>query len=184
MTPATADTEPNASVREKALPHQGVVWRDGSAQASGLEDASVDLVTMFQAFHWFANTEAINEFARISLHRVALVQYERDEADAFSAAYGEIVRRYAVDDTEQLRVAGLELFREFPNATVSEYHFGTTQQLDCDGLLGRAASASYLPQTGPAAEAMRTGLHELFRRFESDGHVRIAMRVYVVNADL
>src|SRR5689334_8771077 len=37
--------EPNAAMRAAAAPHPGVVWSDGTAEATGLPDGSVDLVT-------------------------------------------------------------------------------------------------------------------------------------------
>ena len=42
--------EPNAAMREVAQAHPLVEFRDGSAEETKLPDASVDLVTCFQAF--------------------------------------------------------------------------------------------------------------------------------------
>ncbi len=57
--------EPNAAMRESAEPHEGVTFVDGTAEATGLESASVDLVICAQAFHWFRPVEALAEFRRI-----------------------------------------------------------------------------------------------------------------------
>src|SRR5579863_5521770 len=92
--------EPNAKMRGNAEPHPSVEWRDGSAERTGLDDASVDAVIACQAFHWFATPAAMSEFRRIARKRAVLLQYERNELDAFTAAYGDLVRSYAMDDTE------------------------------------------------------------------------------------
>jgi SAM-dependent methyltransferase len=89
--------EPNAAMRDAAAPAPNVTWVARSAEDTGLPDASADLVTAFQAFHWFDSEAAIAEMRRILRPggRAALVYNERDERDAFTAGYGDIVRRHA-----------------------------------------------------------------------------------------
>lgn len=175
--------EPNAQMRAAAEPRERVEWRDGTGERTGLADASVDVAVACQAFHWFATAQALAELTRIARRRVAILQYERDERDAFTHAYGEIVRAYATDDTEALRAAAIEFFAGFPNARVHRTEHPSVQRLDRDSLLGRAASASYLPASGPAADRMRTDLHALFDHYERRGHVELAMVTYAVVAD-
>ena len=75
--------EPNQEMREAgerllgALP--GFTSVDGTAEATGLPEASVDLVTAGQAFHWFDSQRAGTEFRRILRppQWVALVWNER-----------------------------------------------------------------------------------------------------------
>ena len=50
--------EPNAAMREAAEPHPRVEWIAGTAEWTGLGEASIDLVTAFQAFHWFDRSKA------------------------------------------------------------------------------------------------------------------------------
>ena len=45
--------EPNAVMKAAATPHSLVQFKGGSAENTELENDSVDLVTCFQAFHWF-----------------------------------------------------------------------------------------------------------------------------------
>ena len=91
--------EPNAAMRSAG--EGDVTWIDGTAEETTLGDASVDGVTAFQAFHWFANDAALAEIRRIVRPggRACLVRSERDERDGFAAAYGELVRRFAQDAT-------------------------------------------------------------------------------------
>jgi len=175
--------EPNAQMRDAAEPDERVQWRDGTGEHTGLADASVDVAVACQAFHWFATPQALAELARIARRRAAILQYERDERDAFTHAYGEIVRAYATDNTEALRAAAIEIFAGFPNARVRRSEHPSVQRLDRDSLLGRASSASYLPASGPVADRMRADLRALFDRYERRGHVELAMVTYAIVAE-
>lgn len=179
---AVVAVEPNAPMRTAAQPHPRVRWTEGTAERTGLPDASVDAVAACQAFHWFATTKAMTEFRRIARRRAVLLQYERDEGDPFTHAYGEIVRAYATDDTEALRRVALEVFAGFPAARVTRSSHPSVQRLDREGLLGRAASSSYLPASGPAGERLRGELDELFARFERDGAVEMVTATHVLVA--
>ena len=175
--------EPNARMREEAAPDPRLRWQAGTAEQTGIGDQSVDAVTACQAFHWFANDAAMHEFKRIARRRAAVLQYERDENDAFTKAYGDVVRAYATDDTEALRRRALDVFERFPDAVVTRRSFAHVQRLDREAMLGRAASSSYLPASGPAGEALRRDLGALFDRFAREGTVGLAMVTFVRVAD-
>jgi ubiquinone/menaquinone biosynthesis C-methylase UbiE len=176
--------EPNLRMRSQAESDPNVEWSEGTAQHTGLSDASVDLVVVAQAFHWFATIGVMREFARVARRRVALLQYERDERDAFTKAYSEVVRAYANDDTEDLRQRGLAAFAAFPESRISRTEAFALQEMDREALLGRAASSSYLPASGAPAEALRRDLNELFDRYASGGRVALHMVTYALIADL
>src|SRR3954469_6640718 len=57
--------EPGGAMRGAAEPHVNVVWLAGTADATGLASASVDIVVCAQSFHWFQRHEAVAEFARV-----------------------------------------------------------------------------------------------------------------------
>jgi ubiquinone/menaquinone biosynthesis C-methylase UbiE len=171
-------------MRSQAQPDPNVEWCDGTAQHTGLPDGSVDLIVAAQAFHWFATIEVMLEFARVARRRAAMLQYERDERDAFTKAYGEIVRGYATDDTEALRQRALAAFAVFPESRISRTEAFSLQAMDREALLGRAASSSYLPASGAPAEALRRDLNELFDRYASGGRVALHMVTYALIADL
>lgn len=175
--------EPNAGMRAQAGAHPRVEWRDGTAEATGLDDQSVDLIVACQAFHWFALPAAFAEFRRVARGRAALVQYERDERDAFTRSYGDVVRTHATDDTERWRRDGLAAFAAFPDARVTRAGFSFYQRLDRSGLIGRAASSSYLPSSGAAADALHRDLHALFERYARSETVVLAMETHVLVAD-
>ncbi len=175
--------EPNAEMRQASVDHPRVELRAGSADRTGLPDQSVDLAVACQAFHWFATPFAMSEMRRIARRRAAMMQYERDERDAFTKAYGDVVRAYARDDTETMRMHAMATFEHFPKAEVTRSAFTGSQPLDLSGLLGRAASASYLPNRGPEADALRRDLKAVFEIFERGGKVEIAMVTFVLIAD-
>ncbi len=175
--------EPSAQMRAKAEPHPRIQWRDGTAERTHLASASVDAAVACQAFHWFATSAAMSEFRRIARRRAVLLQYERDERHAFTKAHGDIVRAYATDDTEARRDRALATFAEFPGATVTHARAYSRQRLDREALLGRAASSSYLPNLGEAADALRRDLRALFERHECGGHVELATVTHVLVAE-
>lgn len=176
--------EPNAAMRERADARPNVHWEDGAAEALPLPDKSVDLVVAFQAFHWFDPLRAFAEFARVARRRVAMLQYERDETQPFAASYAAIVRRYATDDTEALRMRTLDTFSALAGSGLRRAVVPFKQRLTLEGLIGRVDSSSYLPREGDAAQALRQEARELFERFSRDGSVEMAMNVYVLAADV
>lgn len=172
--------EPNAAMRERAEPVPNIEWRNGTAESTGLADKSVDMALAFQAFHWFDAERAFREFRRISRLRFGMVQYERDENDPFSAAYGDVVRRYATDDTEGLRARMLRAFADIGGSETRRNDLPFGQTLDIEGLVGRVESSSYLPKTGERGEALHADVRELFAAFQNGGVVCMAMTAHVL----
>lgn len=176
--------EPNAEMREHAQTRPNVHWETGYAEELPLPDKSVDVAVAFQAFHWFDPLRAFAQFARVARRRVALLQYERAETQPFSAAYGSIVRRYAVDDTEALRLRTLEIFSTLAGSGLRRAVVPFKQRLTLEGVIGRVDSSSYLPHEGEAAAALRQEMRDLYDRFVRDGYVEMAMNVHVLAADV
>ncbi len=98
---------------------------------------------------------------------------ERDEGDAFTAAYGDVLRTWP--DTASVEGgrgrAGYALL-ESPlfEAGVRET-FVSGQELDEEGVLGRALSASYAPREPAAVEALTRGLRAAFAAHQRGGKV-------------
>src|SRR5688500_2394147 len=93
--------EPNAAMRGAAenllrgyLKFQSV---NGSAEATTLANASVNLITAGQAFHWFDAAAARDEFVRIIQPRgfVVLIWNDRSlDSTAFLRGYETLLREY------------------------------------------------------------------------------------------
>lgn len=179
--------EPNDGMRAKAAPHPNVEWLSTTAEHTGLGEASVDLVAAFQAFHWFDPEAALDEIVRILRPggRAALVYNERDEGDPFSRDYGELVRRYATDDTERRRARARERFAKFP--AWHEFRrivFPNAKPLDRAGLHSYARSSSYLPQAGTACDALHADLDRLVDAHARDGALTMALQTIVLIGDV
>jgi SAM-dependent methyltransferase len=153
---------------------------DGTAEATKLADASVDMVVAGQAFHWFDSAKSRIEFIRIlrvSGHGgiVALMWNERLMTSPFEREYEELILRYSGDYTtinhknvDRGRIA--DFF--YPVACRLD-QFPNEQLFDFAGLKGRLLSSSYIPKEGPLAGKMLTDLEALFARHQSGGIVRV-----------
>jgi SAM-dependent methyltransferase len=179
--------EPNPEMREAAAA-AGIDVRDGTAERTGLPGSSADVVSVFQAFHWFATAEAVAEFARVLRRggRVAVVFNVRDERDNATAAYGQIVASLRATSRgarshDDLDVRGMLASGGF--ARVRHREFRLAQPLDREGLLGRARSASYVPREGPAYDDVVRRLDAMRERFAPAGIVTLVHRTHVFLGD-
>jgi SAM-dependent methyltransferase len=58
--------EPNDSMREFGkMKNKNITWAEGSAEQTGLNSNSIDLVSMASSFHWTNQLESLSEFGRI-----------------------------------------------------------------------------------------------------------------------
>jgi SAM-dependent methyltransferase len=151
--------EPNPAMRAAAAAHPRVAWREGTGEATGLDSASVDLVVCAQAFHWFRQREAIAEFHRVlrPRGRVAVMWNTRSRTDPLSLGYIEAIRAVNGEhpaETRTFEPGVVSADRLFTPAVLTT--FDHAQALDRTGLIGRAASASYVPKQGePYARLVR-----------------------------
>lgn len=150
-----------------------------TAEATTLPDASVDLVTAAQAFHWFDKAACGREFARLLRPNgtVALVWNERETSTTpFLAEYEALLLRHATDyaqvnhaNTDASKVAEF-----FAPAGFTMAHFPYEQRFDFEGLRGRLLSSSYAPKAGhPAHEPMLAELRAIFDRHAENDRVTI-----------
>lgn len=169
--------EPNEAMRAAARPHPRIQWLSGTAERSGLATASVDVVLCAQAFHWFDARKALAEFARVirPQGRVALMWNNRDDRDPFTAEYGRAATKASGEHAAAKRVDHHEPLAQSEDFTgVERIDSPSEQPLDIEGLLGRARSASYVPKSGAAWEALERDLRAAHRRFaDHDGLVRL-----------
>lgn len=173
--------EPNAEMRAAAETSMAGEVRftsvDGSAEATTLSDASVDVVTAAQAFHWFSGTETRTEWARVlrPAGLVALVWNVRDvEGSDFMRGYEATLRELGTDyaDVSHDGVGNERLEAFFGHADFERLSFPNAQVFDFDGLIGRVESASYAPDSGhPNYAPMMERLRRLFDESQSDGRV-------------
>ena len=170
--------EPNAAMRSAAAPHPRIEWREGTAEATGLPDASVHLVLCAQAFHWFRVPESLAEFQRVLVPggRLALMWNARDREDPLTRGYTEALHAVQGEHpAEQLPFDRNVLATSGRFTAPRLQRFPHGQSLDLEGLIGRATSASYVPRDGDRFARLRELLVALWER-ERDADGRVTMR--------
>ena len=151
---------------------------DGTAESTGLPDASVDFVVAATAFHWFDPARSRAEFGRILKPggSVVLLRKERLTSTPYQQAYEALLVRF-----ERGYKNGWGFQRERLGAAASAFftpdicesaHFVHAQHHDSQGLKDRLLSSSYAPLPGdPAFESTMTALEELFESHQENGTV-------------
>lgn len=180
--------EPNSEMRQAADSHPLVEFREATAEATHLPDASVDLVTCFQSFHWFNPSATLLEFQRIlkSSGRLALVWSVWDTNDAFTREYNDLVFQASNNrpglPNRDSRVSTLLESPHFHN--VRHCSFAYRQQLDLAGLTGLALSQGFIPHSGQEQQQLVTDLQKLYEQgADSRGNVCLVYQTDVYLAD-
>lgn len=165
--------EPNAAMRSASVPHERIIWRDATGESTRLADRSVDLILCAQAFHWLDPVAAIGEFRRILTAggRIALLWNVHDEHWPASHEFKSVMVQHATEPPTSpwFRPAGEPLASAAGLRNARIIRVPNHQTLDREGLLGRAASASYAPKQGPAHAALTRALNDLFDRHQQHG---------------
>jgi SAM-dependent methyltransferase len=180
--------EPNAEMRrageEYLASHDGFSSIDASAEATTLDDASVDFITAGQAFHWFQPDAARAEFRRIlKPNGWVVVAYNDRELDSpFAVAYEDLLVKFG-NDYKKVRESYPEqaaMKQFFAGGFINLRSLPNEQHFDLEGLIGRVRSSSYAPQEGsPNYEPMMTAIRALFSANEKDGRVHMEYSTHV-----
>jgi len=180
--------EPNDAMRAAAEARLGAQTRfrsvNGTAEATTLPPASIDLLVAGQAFHWFDVEQARREALRLlrSAGFAALLWNERPpEATAFLADYEALLLRHAAEYAQITASRADEAsMRAFFGGAMELQTFPNRQTFDFEGLKGRLMSSSYAPEPAhPQHEPMMAGLRELFGRHQHRGQVVFPYRTLV-----
>jgi SAM-dependent methyltransferase len=162
----------------------------GSAENTGLPDASVDYVVVGQAFHWFEPKAARAEFERVLKPRgfVAVIWNERkQDATAFLREYEGFLRVFGADykRISEKYPQDRPMRKFFGTGAGGKKSFANEQVFDFDGLRGRLLSSSYSPPQGhPQHEPMLAALEKLFAAHARDGRVRFEYLTHVYYGQL
>jgi SAM-dependent methyltransferase len=181
--------EPNREMREAAerllADEPRFESRNGTAERTGLADASVDFVTAGQSFHWFDTARARVEFARVLRPGGWIVvawNTRVHDANEFTRGYEALVAEFRTDE-ETIRHE-----QQNPDTLGAALGLGSVQSrelrqsrdLDRDGTLGLLLSTSYLPAAGqPGHEQMLAAADRLFRKHARAGVVTMIYRCEV-----
>ena len=123
---------------------------DGTAESTRLEDRSVDLITVGQALHWFDLEKARVEFARILRKEgyVSIVYNRRRKEGRVEEAYGRVTRRFGKNRAAIPKIDDTYVAAFLKNKGFKKFVMPNSQSLGLRGMLGRLASASYMPPQG------------------------------------
>jgi SAM-dependent methyltransferase len=151
---------------------------DGSAESTGLEDASVDFAVAGQAFHWFDPPGARSEFARILRPEgwVVLAWNERRlDSSPFQRDYEALLQAYSTDYNQVNHYKVAADPHTIPSFFGGEYRvdsYDNRQEIDYIHLEGGLLSASYTPQPGdPSYQPMLAELWRIFDHYQQGGKV-------------
>jgi len=183
--------EPNEAMRqageEYLAEYDSFVSINGSAEATSLEAASVQFVVCGQAFHWFDQNAARNEFRRILKPDgwVVVIWNERlTDTTPFLREYEALIRKFNTDYTkvnesypreEQMRAF-------FGDNEFHAHEVPNFQEFDFDGIAGRLRSSSYMPVPDHANfTPMMDELRRIFDAHNTAGRVRLeyTTRIYL-----
>ena len=173
--------EPNREMREAAevLLAGYPYFRscDATAEATGLPDHSVDVISAGQAFHWFDVARARAEFARILRPNgwVLLIWNDRRTASSpFLRAYDQLLMTHTSEYAQATHKNhdDAEILSFFALGTGQLVSFENVQRFDFAGLKGRLLSSSYTPAVGdPRHEPLIAALRDIFTRHQHNGLV-------------
>ena len=150
----------------------------GTAEATMLPSASVDIIVCAQAFHWFDAEKTKTEFKRILKDNgiAALIWNNRDTGtDEFAAAYESLLKQDSVDynKVNHRNINDLNFKAFFKDGLYEAVKYPNVQVFDEEGLLGRAFSSSYVPTEDTAeGKKFKDLLIALFAKYNKDGKVR------------
>jgi SAM-dependent methyltransferase len=149
---------------------------DGTAESTGLPDASVDYIIAGQAFHWFDWPVARSEFVRVLRPGgwvVLMWNLRHFDTAGFNAAYEKLLVDHGTDYTKvrdsHARESDIAAFfgGEFRRRVISN-----DQRFDYAGLEQRLLSSSYVPTAGdPRFQPMLDALARVFEENAHDGEV-------------
>ncbi len=174
--------EPNAAMRSAAetafASFENFISTDGTAEKTTLQDASVDIVTAAQAFHWFEPEPTRRECKRILKPGgfISLIWNERQlDTTPFLRGYEDLLQEFANDygAVRHDNITEAE-FAAFFESGFRQRTFENLQVFDFEGILGRLLSSSYMPAQGdPRFGPMSSALRSLFAKHAEGDRIKV-----------
>ncbi|MEO8415386.1 MAG: class I SAM-dependent methyltransferase [Ginsengibacter sp.] len=172
--------EPNKELRAAAEKINAAcktfVSIDGTAESTGLDEHSIDMIFCGQSFHWFDTTTCKKEFGRILKDdgHIVLAWNVRREADDFQKGYEktllENIDEYKNVTHRNITVKEIEPFfnpKKLYIKTVSNF-----QDFNLDGLIGRLQSSSYCPKEDVPYQRLMSAIEKLFDQYNINGKIK------------
>lgn len=178
--------EPNEDMRkageERLKKYPSFQSIQSTGEHTGLEDNSVDLITIAQTFHWLDPVAARLECHRILKPHghVVLAWNRQTNQSEFCKKYTDLRNKYRIGEPGPVQIDPLAINHFFaPQAPITKA-FANKQLLDFEGLKGQLLSKSYIPLPGhDLYDAMITELIQLFIANNENGLVTIEYETLV-----
>ena len=151
----------------------------GTAENTTINDNSLDIVTVAQAFHWFDLKQFRLECQRFLKQdgRVALVWNSRDASSDINKESADVCQKYCPNfigfsgGMEETPIAFQQFFKD---GKYDIKYFRNDLQFNQIGFLGRYLSASYSPKkTDKEYNPFITALSDLFEKYSNNGEIVI-----------
>ena len=175
--------EPNKEMREGGelylKDYKNFTSINGTAEATGLENNSVDMVAAGQAFHWFDVVKARSEFKRILKpegYVVLMWNIRITKGSPLMDDYEKLLLKFGTDYKEvgHTNMVTKEILGNIFKHGYNYKQFDNEQLFDFVGFKGRFLSASYVPdENRPNYRPMIEELERIFHKHKKAGKVRI-----------
>jgi SAM-dependent methyltransferase len=159
--------------------------RDATAEATGLPDASVDVVANGRALHWFDLNAAMQEFKRVLRPGgwIVVVAGGRTERGCeANVALTSLLQEFTGDMMyrEKAYKAYTEMKSLFDGSQYHHYEHGSEMRIDWDHLRGMMLSLSHAPRADdPRFPMFERLLRKYFDRYQSDGVLTLETRFWL-----
>ena len=176
--------EPNKAMAESAESHPDITFKIAPAEYTTLDDSSVEVVTSFQAFHWFDFKGSLKEFRRILKPggQLALVWSYWDEKDEFTGRFINLINKASDKYEDKItpydgfkgymkkwRIRFLWKLRILPKfKSVKKIQYSYIQELKKDELIGYARSQSFIDHEGESWEELCSEINLLVEKMKTD----------------
>jgi SAM-dependent methyltransferase len=167
---AVVAVEPVAEMRALI---EGAEALDGRAEAMPFPEEWADAVVVGQAFHWFANDDALAEIHRVLKPggALGLIWNGRVADDPVQAQIDRLVEPLLGDATPYFDDSWRRVLeRSALFGPIEEARFDHGQEVDEQGLVDRVLSTSYV---AAAPDAVRRELEARLRELAAGGRVRL-----------
>ncbi|HTV08229.1 MAG TPA: methyltransferase domain-containing protein [Candidatus Aquilonibacter sp.] len=181
--------EPNAEMRTACQRlHQGdakLEVRAGTAEATGLPDASVDMVANGRALHWFDVPRAMQEFKRVLRPNgwlVVIAAGRTERGREANEALTHLLQEFTGDlmyREKAYKVYG-DVKELFDGSQYHHFEHGGEMHMDWEHLRGMALSLSHSPRLDdPRFPAFQHLLRDYFDRYQKEGILTLETRCWV-----
>lgn len=178
--------EPNHDMRRQAEKNfvdiAQFISVNGTAESTTLPSASIDLVCVGQAFHWFDREKCRGEFRRILRPNgwTALIwNYRNVEEDEVQQHYEHILKtnipNYKQLDHKTMTDDKIKNF--FRSKKVTKFVLPHSQYFDLPSLNGRVLSSSYVPKPpDPVAQRILEQVAHFFQQYQQSGRIKFVYK--------